>query len=59
MNIENTKIIRGTYITLFLLIALSPIVERFRQYCVPFEIIETDFQAETRFVNVEADWYPG
>ena len=59
MNIENTKIIRGTYITLFLLIALSTIVELFDQYCVPFDIEEKDFQAETRFVNVESDWYPG
>ncbi len=28
------------------------------QYCMPFEIVEIDFQAETKFVNVEADWYP-
>ena len=30
----------------------------YSQYCVPFEIVETDFQVETKFVNVEAEWYP-
>ena len=28
------------------------------QYCVPFEIVETDFHAETKFVTVESQWYP-
>ena len=27
------------------------------QYCVPFEIVEMDFQAETKFVKVDAQWY--
>jgi len=30
----------------------------YSQYCVPFEIVETDFQVETKFVKVEAEWYP-
>ena len=28
------------------------------QYCVPFEIVEADFQAESKFVKVDAEWYP-
>jgi len=28
------------------------------QYCVPFEVDEIEFQAETKFVKVEASWYP-
>jgi len=28
------------------------------QYCVPFAVEETEFQAETKFVTVEANWYP-
>jgi hypothetical protein len=30
----------------------------YSQYCVPFEIVEKDFQSETKFVKVEAQWYP-
>ena len=30
----------------------------YSQYCVPFEMVETDFQAESKFVKVEAGWYP-
>jgi len=43
--------------TLILILALLQSGELLGQYCVPFEIEETDFQAETRFVEVEADWY--
>ena len=53
------KEIRGTYTTLFLLITLPPIAELLDQYCVPFDIEGKGFQAETRFVNAEADRYPG
>ena len=28
------------------------------QYCVPFKIEEKDFRSETKFVKVEAQWYP-
>src|SRR5210317_2246494 len=28
------------------------------QYCMPFKIEEKDFQSETKFVKVEAQWYP-
>ena len=30
----------------------------YSQYCVPFEIVETDFQAASKFVKVDAEWYP-
>jgi len=30
----------------------------YSQYCMPFEIVETDFQVETKFVKVDAEWYP-
>ena len=28
----------------------------YSQYCYPFEIEEIDFQAETKFVKVDAQW---
>jgi len=37
---------------------MLPISSVYSQYCVPFEIVETDFQAESKFVKVEAEWYP-
>ncbi len=46
------------YPILIVFITLLHIGEIYAQYCVPFEIEEIDFQAETKFVNVEADWYP-
>ena len=30
----------------------------YSQYCNEFEIEEIDFQAETKFVKVDAQWYP-
>ncbi len=50
---------KATILTLILLITLSTITKLNGQYCMPFEIVETDFQAESKFVKVEADWYPG
>jgi len=45
------------YPILIALITLLHIGEIFGQYCVPFEGEEIEFQSETRFVTVEADWY--
>lgn len=43
---------------LFLFLLLLVIWETKAQYCNPFESKQIDFQAVTRFVKVEADWYP-
>ena len=42
----------------FAVFVLFQMGHTYSQYCVPFEIIETDFQAESKYVNVEAVWYP-
>ncbi|MDN3643954.1 hypothetical protein QWY87_14650 [Lutimonas halocynthiae] len=43
---------------IFTVLLMLQIDTIYSQYCVPFEIVETDFQVETKFVNVEAEWYP-
>ena len=49
---------KTTILTFILFFILSPIAKLTGQYCMPFEIVETDFQAETKFAKVEAEWYP-
>ncbi len=49
---------KPSYLILTAAYALLQISNIHGQYCMPFENVEIDFQAETKFVNVEADWYP-
>jgi hypothetical protein len=46
------------YMTFLRILPLLMTGSLFGQYCNPFEIEETDFQAETRMVRVNAAWYP-
>jgi len=43
---------------IFAILMMLQVGAVYSQYCVPFEIVETDFQAEAKFVKVEAEWYP-
>ena len=43
------------YLVIFITLLTFPEISG--QFCVPFEVEETEFQAETRFVSVKADWY--
>ena len=45
-------------IFIFAILMMLQIGTIYSQYCKPFEIVETDFQAESKFVKVEAEWYP-
>jgi hypothetical protein len=49
------KKITPIFILCFLTLQVGNI---YSQYCNPFEIEEIDFQAETKFVKVDAQWYP-
>ena len=50
------RIIPSAFLTLITLLNSAGL---FGQYCIPFKIEETDFQAETRMARVDAGWYPG
>jgi len=41
---------------IFTVLILIQVSTLYSQYCVPFEIVETDFQAESKYVKVEAEW---
>jgi len=42
---------------IFAILMMLQIGTIYSQYCKPFEIVETEFQAESKFVKVEAQWY--
>jgi hypothetical protein len=46
------------FLFLIVVAALSPNQPLHGQYCLPFELEDIEFQAETKYVNVEADWFP-
>jgi hypothetical protein len=49
-----------TTLTLVLTVCLLSIFQKTNaQYCVPILGEDIDFHVTPRFVNVEADWYPG